>query len=674
MRRLALILALLFALTLSFLSPCAFAQSAPLGRTEILGRLALSYSPSYVASLVKKSGISFTASTDFLEQVKSAGGDGILIERLSAADATSSAATSGEADKPIEHLAKCAELLHTGAAESAEAECRAAIDESPRSPWPLLISAQFLPFDPFVGDEPSESDKAKIAKRVALLARAAALAPDLQAVHFYQGDHVPISNGSADSQRDYWREDQQLEIAEGRDNNYDALDFLEIDEGRSQASTGEVEAEPFTVNPEFLRRAELEPELASNRMNLALQYASAHDIERAKSELQEAIRLEPDSPAPHVQLAVLYFRAHASDAGVAELRAAARSIPYGVRLHVALSDALEFSGHASDAIGELQNLVSVHAADAVACDALVRLYLKHKDQKSAIEEIRRSLQASSLAYTDELEFVNARYQDEHQLAYLLFEDRQFEAATEQYRYLLRLKPDDAGLHNDFGNVLLAQHDADAATDEYYAAIRLDPEMSAAHNNIGLCLAQKNNLDGAISEFRRALDINPNEAHTEVFLGAALGQKGDLKGAKEQFQDAIQKNPKDVDAQVGVAFALAQLKDEAGAIAHLKTALELQPDSPGAENNLAWMYCTAVDTKLRNPSEALVLARHAVATSPSPNPAFLDTLAEAQLLNGLRSEALATETQAVKLDPSNPEYQTRLARFREAASTAKSSQP
>jgi Tfp pilus assembly protein PilF len=673
MRRLALVFASFFALTVSLLSPGAFAQSAPLDRTEILGRLALSYSPSYVAYLVKKGGVSFTVSADFLAQVKSASGDGILIERLSAADASSSAATPGGDDKPIDHLARCAEMLHTGATESAEAECSAAIDESPRSPWPLLVSAKLACANPFFMD-PSESEKANTAKRAALLARAAALAPDLQAVHFYQPGAAQISNGSADSQRSFMRDEEQLEVAESRDNNYDALDFLEIDEGRSQPSTGAVEAEPFTVNPEFLRRVELEPELASNRMDLALQYASAHDIERAKSELQEAIRLQPDDPAPHVQLAVIFFRAHESDAAVAELRAAARSIPYGVRLHVALSDALEFSGHTFEAIGELQNLVSVHAADAVASDALVRLYLKHKDQKSAIEETRRSLQASSLAYTDELEFVNARYQDEHQLAYLLFEDRQFEAATEQYRYLLRLKPDDAGLHNDFGNVLLAEHDAADASDEYYAAIRLDPEMSAAHNNIGLCLAQKNNLDGAISEFRRALDINPNEAHTQVFLGAALGQKGDLKGAKEQFQDAIQKNPKDADAQVGVAFALAQLKDESGAIAHLKKALELQPDSPGAENNLAWMYCTAVDTKLRNPSEALALARRAVATSPSPNPAFLDTLAEAQLLNGFRSEALATETQAVKLDPNNPEYQTRLARFREAASTAKSSRP
>jgi Tfp pilus assembly protein PilF len=661
------------ALILSLLSPCAFGQSAPLDRTEILGRLALSYSPSYVAYLVKQGGISFIASTDLLAQVKAAGGDGILIERLSAIDASSSAATSGADDKPVDHLAQCAELLHSGATESAEAECFAAIEESPRSPWPLLVAAKLVPSDPF-GRDGSESEKANIAKRAALLARAAALAPDLQAAHFYRADAVSVSGGSADAQRAYMRDVQQLGIAESQDNNYDALDFLEIDEGRSQPSTAEVEDEPVTVNPEFLRQVELEPELASNRMDLALRYASAHDSERAKSELQEAIRLEPDNPAPHVQLAVLYFRAQESDAGVAELRAAARSIPFGVGLHTALSNGLEFSGHTSEAIAELQNLLSVHPAAVVASRALVRLYLKHKDKKSAIAELRRALQASSLAFTDELEFVNARYQDEQQLAYLLQDDRQFEAATEQYRFLLRLKPDDAGLHNDFGNVLAEQHDAEAAVDEYYAAIRLDPEMSAAHNNIGIYLAQKNNLDGAISEFRRALDINPNEPHTAVFLGAALGQKGDLKGAMAQFQDAIQKNPKDADAQVGVAFALAQMKDESGAIAHLKTALELQPDSPGAENNLAWIYCTAVDAKLRNPSEALVLARRAVAASPSPNPAFLDTLAEAQLLNGLRAEALATETQAAKLDPSNSEYQMRLRRFREAASTAKSRQP
>jgi Flp pilus assembly protein TadD len=124
----------------------------------------------------------------------------------------------------------------------------------------------------------------------------------------------------------------------------------------------------------------------------------------------------------------------------------------------------------------------------------------------------------------------------------------------------------------------------------------------------------------------------------------------------------------------VAFALMQLKDDSAAISHLKTALELQPDSADAENNLAWVYATSENPKLRNPAEALTLAHRAVETSPLPVPAFLDTLAEAQLLNGKRSEALATETRALALDPDNTELQSRLAHFREAANAPRSSKP
>ncbi len=219
MKRYSLLFALFCALTLTFVSPCAFGQTAPLDRSEILGRLALSYSPSYVAYLVKKGGISFGASPDFLSQVKSAGGDGILIERLSGADASSSSATSGEADKPIDHLAKCAELPHTGATEPAESACFAAIDEIPRSPWPLLISAKLVPINPFVQD-PSESEKANIARHAALLAQAAALAPDLQVVHFYRSDPIQVTNGSAALDM------EQLQSAEVLDSLYSALDYL----------------------------------------------------------------------------------------------------------------------------------------------------------------------------------------------------------------------------------------------------------------------------------------------------------------------------------------------------------------------------------------------------------------------------------------------------------------
>jgi tetratricopeptide (TPR) repeat protein len=428
---------LYFALSLSLLSPSVFGQATSIGgnaqspgidRTEILGRLALAYSPSYVGYLVETRGVSFTASPDFISLVKLAGGDGILVERLTSMDTSSSTNSSGEQDKPIDHLAKCAELLHTSAQESAEAECRAAIHESPRSPWPLLIVAKFLPSSPFLPN-PSETDKAKSAEHEALVDRAAALAPDLPAVHFYQPPNsVQLSNGSADWQRAYVLDSEQLSIADSRDVNYLLPDFSEADGGSSRPSTESLA--PVAINSELLREIELEPEIASKHMTLARLYEQTRDLERAQNEFLEAIRLEPDNPSLHIELARIFFVAHDRDSCVAELREAARSVPFGVTEHIALSAALESTGHTSEAVAELKMLVDVHPADVGASDALVRLYLQHKNRKPAIEELRRSLKVASLTYTDEAEFVDARYEDEQQLAQLLQEDRQFEAASE----------------------------------------------------------------------------------------------------------------------------------------------------------------------------------------------------------------------------------------------------
>jgi tetratricopeptide (TPR) repeat protein len=113
----------------------------------------------------------------------------------------------------------------------------------------------------------------------------------------------------------------------------------------------------------------------------------------------------------------------------------------------------------------------------------------------------------------------------------------------------------------------------------------------------------------------------------------------------------------------------QLKDEPDAINELKRALEIQPNSAQAVNHLAWIYATADDRKLRNPREALALARRAVESSPQPNAAFLDTLAEALLSNGQAGEALTIEKQAFEINPQNPEVRTRLDHFREAAEQA-----
>jgi Flp pilus assembly protein TadD len=99
----------------------------------------------------------------------------------------------------------------------------------------------------------------------------------------------------------------------------------------------------------------------------------------------------------------------------------------------------------------------------------------------------------------------------------LKENRELDAAVEQFLFLLRFKPNDSGTHNDYGNVFLDQRPLDEAIAEYNEALRIDPEMSSAHNNIGICLVLKKNLDGAITEFRQALELNAEEPHTQIYL-------------------------------------------------------------------------------------------------------------------------------------------------------------
>lgn len=695
---------LLFVLVFPLLSPCVFAQSAPLGHAEILGRLAVGYEPSYVAHLVKARGVSFSMTADFLEDVEAAGGGGILIDRLSSAEPVSATTSSDDDDKPFDLLAKCAELIHTGDIDSAKQECRSAIDENPESPWPMLATAQLLQPDPNspAAFAPDPEGQAELRD---LLRKAIALGPNLAIAHEAYGSALAStlrsdtnpdppemsSEMSSEMQKASSLDPDQLEMSENAHMNPGPsldtsglssaaapnADDMGVTGGRAGfitdvivGSRGDGAAQTNNAYAaavqNFRHRMESEPDLASNHVNLANLYLMLRDFDHAQSELEEGIRLEPGNAETHLCLANLYFSRHDAENGLAELREAIRIVPFGDSQHMALATALDAMGRTPDAVTELKAIIAIHPTHVEPSNALIQLYLRTNDPKSAIAELRRSLKASSDSIADDAKFVDARFEDLRNLADLLHENHELDAAAEQYVFLLRFKGDDPGLHNDYGNVLSDQNHLDEAIGEYNDALHIDPQLPYAHHNIGLCLMRKKDVDGAINEFRETVDLEPDSPDDRIYLGSALGEKGDLNAALEQFQDAIDKNPKNADAHAGVAFAFYQLKNNASAIREFKTALELQPNSPGAENNLAWIYATTDDPKLRNPAEALALARRAVESSPQPNPAFLDTLAEALLLNGQPAKALATEMQAAKLDPENSELQSRLAHFREAA--------
>jgi tetratricopeptide (TPR) repeat protein len=103
----------------------------------------------------------------------------------------------------------------------------------------------------------------------------------------------------------------------------------------------------------------------------------------------------------------------------------------------------------------------------------------------------------------------------------------------------------------------------------------------------------------------------------------------------------------------IAGAFWERQMEEKAISLNRRAEQLEPLNSDIKNNLAWLLLTAEDQSLRNGSEALVLAKVAVALKREGY--ILDTLATAFWANDLVEEAVRTSEAAIQIDPENRAY-------------------
>jgi len=451
--------ALFPALVLTVLCPCVFAQSVGLDRAEILGRLTQGYSPSYLGQLVKTRGVSFSPSADFLDPVKLAGGDGILVERLLSATPPPGLSIS-RSDRPFELLAKCAEQIHIGAGERAENDCRAAIEENPESPWPLMAAIRAMAYS-----------GASEQEHIALLRRALSLDSTLIAAH------MALATSDVPSEERERETQAVAAFAHGQPEELPAPPaFASYRSDRSPSESENLSPQAqIDAKAQIESKLRLHPDLAATRLDVAAVYALLGDTDNARNQFQEATRLEPGNPDLHLALAAFSLSQHDTPSELAEYREAIRIAPYDNVPRRHLAEALLRDKHPEEAIREWKDFLVLSPQGLAASSSLANLYLAQGDRNSAIVELRRSLKATSDSFTNESDFVNARLYDLDRLAHLLHEGREFDAAAEQYTYLLRFKPDDSTLHNHLGNVLFAQHRCADASREYREALRLQPD-------------------------------------------------------------------------------------------------------------------------------------------------------------------------------------------------------
>lgn len=107
---------------------------------------------------------------------------------------------------------------------------------------------------------------------------------------------------------------------------------------------------------------------------------------------------------------------------------------------------------------------------------------------------------------------------------------------------------------------------------------------------------------------------------------------------------LSESPKDEELLLALAQISLEKKDVQRAKGIYEKILNVNPNQHVALNNLAWILVTEKD--FLDPQRALSLAKRAVELQK--NPAYLDTLAEAYLLEGNLEKALELELEAIEL--------------------------
>jgi superkiller protein 3 len=98
-------------------------------------------------------------------------------------------------------------------------------------------------------------------------------------------------------------------------------------------------------------------------------------------------------------------------------------------------------------------------------------------------------------------------------------------AGEAYSKALEIKPDDAGVHNNYGLLLVKMKKLEEAKAEIVKAATLDPAGAGKYYfNLGAIMVNTQQNDAALDAFQKAVAADPNYANAWYYIGNVLSNK------------------------------------------------------------------------------------------------------------------------------------------------------
>ncbi|MDW8309486.1 MAG: tetratricopeptide repeat protein [Verrucomicrobiales bacterium] len=236
----------------------------------------------------------------------------------------------------------------------------------------------------------------------------------------------------------------------------------------------------------------------------------------------------------------------------------------------------------------------------------------------------------------------------HNLGQTLFVEGRREEGLEHLTEAARLAPDFVPARFSLATTLDLMGRHAEALREFRAVIRLKPDRAHYQVCMAGTLVALKRFDEARAALEKALALDPDHAEARTKLGNLLLLLGREDEALAQLERAVQLRPTYADGQYYLGAALARQKRLADAVRAFEAALRAEPNHVMALNDLAWIRATADAPELRNPAEAVRLARRACELTDYENAFYLDTLGVAHSEAGRMEAAAAVTARAAAL--------------------------
>lgn len=317
-------------------------------------------------------------------------------------------------------------------------------------------------------------------------------------------------------------------------------------------------------------------ELASHAENALTQ----GNDEAAAEDYARLVKLAPAVADYQLKLGIAYYSSDRPFDAILPLRRA-------LKLKPALTDAHYYLG--------------ASLAEAGQCAEAVPMLLKDSSHVTD-QQLKRTVEADGLKCTMALD------QEDRALDFLRLLRRDFpkdpevlyltvhvysDLSTRASQRLLVTAPSSYQVHLLDAEILEQQQKWDEAEEEYRRVLAIKPDLAGIHFRIGRLLLTRpktaTTMADAEKEFEAELKVDPNNAAAEYVLGEMYRQARDFPSAIEHFSRACKLDPTLADAFIGLGKSLVAAGRPADAVTPLEAAVKLQPANPVAHYQLAFAY-------------------------------------------------------------------------------------